>query len=343
MLIISSPRFAQHRTPPGHPECSERAHVFDIVSSSLAARGHRVVEPRPASTAELARAHRPEYIEMLAATAGRPAMLDADTFTSPDSYATALLAAGAAIDAAAYALETGDVGVALVRPPGHHAGRSSAAGFCLYNNVSVAAAALVARGLERVAIVDIDVHHGNGTEEIFIGERRVLYVSSHQFPFYPGTGDVDRIGEGDGRGFNVNIPVEAGANDADMIQIYETVVDPILQRFNPEVLLVSAGFDAHEADPLASLRMTSEGFVRLFRLLADANASGRMALVTEGGYDLEALGASLLASLECLAGERTAPVAPDSRPTGRGERSAREVWQTQAPWWGHGGRPGNCL
>src|SRR4029453_9891453 len=207
---------------------------------------------------------------------GRAAMLDPDTFTSPESVGIARLAAGAAVQgpenalhsgetgvpaarapghAAEHALDSGETAFALVRPPGHHAERGTAMGFCLFNNVAVAAAAAVARGLSRVAVVDIDVHHGNGTQWMFYADPRVFYVSTHQYPFYPGTGAADETGTGAGKGFTLNVPLAAGARDADYAAAY-TRIAGALDRYAPQLLLVSAGYDAHADDPLASMRVT---------------------------------------------------------------------------------------
>ena len=174
MLLISSAEFAKHVTPPGHPERVQRAHVLDAAASQFAAAGGSVVTPRTATDEEILRVHTAAHLERMAATAGNAVMLDADTFTSPDSYEVARLAAGATVQAAEWALDHGEPAFALVRPPGHHAEADRAMGFCFFNNVAVAAAAMVARGLDRVAIVDIDVHHGNGTQAMFYDEPRVL-------------------------------------------------------------------------------------------------------------------------------------------------------------------------
>ena len=301
MILISSPRFQEHNTPPGHPERPERAEVLDEVAEDWRDKGGRVVEPRPATREELLRVHDADYVDEIAVTHGRAVRLDPDTYTSPQSYEVALLAAGAAVQAAEHALDTRESAFALVRPPGHHAERDKAMGFCFFNNVAVAAAAAIARGLSRVAVVDIDVHHGNGTQWIFYAEPRVLYVSTHQFPFYPGTGAATETGSGAGHGFTFNIPLAAGAGDADYAKAYAAVATR-LEEYAPELLLISAGYDAHADDPLASMRVTTDGYREIVRILRDAAAriGCPLALVTEGGYDLDALGACLAATLEVL-------------------------------------------
>ena len=301
MLLISSPRFQEHTTPPGHPERPERAEVFDQVAEDWRDRGLTVVEPRPVTREELLRVHDDAYIAAIERTAGHAVRLDPDTFTSPESFEIALLAAGAAVQASAYAIDTRNPAIALVRPPGHHAERDKAMGFCLFNNVAVAAADAIARGLARVAVVDIDVHHGNGTQWMFYEDPRVLYVSTHQSPFYPGTGDADETGSGRGKGFTLNIPLAAGATDADYATASATVAER-LDEYQPELLLVSAGFDAHEDDPLASMRVTTAGYAAIVRSLKDAatRIGCPIAFVTEGGYDLDALRACLDATIEVL-------------------------------------------
>jgi acetoin utilization deacetylase AcuC-like enzyme len=332
VLLISSTRFDEHVTPPGHPERPERAHVLDVVAADYRVRGGTVIEPIAATREELARVHTAEHLDRIAGTTGRPMMLDADTFTSPASHEIASLAAGAAVQAARHAVATGEIAFALVRPPGHHAEAAKAMGFCLYNNVAVAAADAIASGLERVAVVDIDVHHGNGTQWMFYKDPRVLYVSSHQFPFYPGTGAAAESGHGAGAGFTVNLPLEAGATDDDVDLVYREITVPILQEFKPQLTLISAGFDAHEADPLAALRMSAGGYARLVSRLRDAAlASGRLALVTEGGYDLPALRECLEATIRVLDGERVDAASATAAP--RGERTLQTVRAVQAAFW----------
>jgi acetoin utilization deacetylase AcuC-like enzyme len=335
VLVVTSRRFADHLPPPGHPERPERAEVMEGVALDWRDRGGAVAAPRPATRDELARVHAATHLDAVAATAGRALSLDADTYTSPDSHQVALLAAGAAIVAADHTIDGGGPAVALVRPPGHHAERDRVMGFCLYNNVAVAAAHARARGLARVAVVDIDVHQGNGTQWIFYDDPSVLYVSLHQFPFYPGTGAADEVGVGAGRGFTVNVPLEAGATDADYHLVCANLVDRVLRAFAPELLLVSAGYDAHERDPLAGMRMTTEGCTAMMwqlRRAAEVCCGGRLAVVTEGGYDLQALGSCLRGTL--LALEAGAVFPPSvAGPARRGAESVERVRAAQRPFW----------
>jgi acetoin utilization deacetylase AcuC-like enzyme len=303
MLLISSPRFAEHTPPPGHPERPERADVFDAVARWWRESGGRVIAPRAATVEELVRVHTRRYVDDMASTIGRAVMLDVDTFTSPETYDIVRLAAGAAVEAATHTWEHGEPAIALVRPPGHHAEPGRAMGFCVFNNVAVAAAALRARGVERVAIVDIDVHHGNGTQTMFYEDPTVLYVSTHQYPYYPRTGAADETGAGPGRGTTLNIPLDAGATDATYHTVHEKLVVPALIEFRPSIILVSAGFDAHERDPLGGMRVTTRGYEQIVGMLASAASelcAGRIAVVTEGGYHLGALRECLDATIGVL-------------------------------------------
>jgi acetoin utilization deacetylase AcuC-like enzyme len=306
LSLISSLRFADHLTPPGHPERPERAEAMAAVVERCRASGGAVVVPRAAADADLLRVHSPSYVESISATRGKAVMLDADTFTSPDSEEVARLAAGAALTAVDTVLDgpARTRAAAVVRPPGHHAERDRAMGFCLYNNIAVGAAYARTRGAARVAIVDYDVHHGNGTQWIFYEDPTVLFISSHQYPYYPGTGAAEERGRGDGLGYTLNLPLDAGARDEDVLGRYRREAVPALDAFRPNLLMVSAGFDAHARDPLGGCRMTTDGFRALTALLVDAAdrlCDGRIVLVTEGGYDLTALGECLQAVIEVCA------------------------------------------
>jgi acetoin utilization deacetylase AcuC-like enzyme len=303
VILFSSPRFGEHTTPPGHPERPERAEVFDAIAEAWRARGGARGHGRPATRDELTRVHAESHVAAMAALAGRAAMVDPDTYTSPESYDVALLAAGTAVEAARTACRTGEPALALVRPPGHHAEPDRAMGFCFFNNIAVAAAALRSDGLARVAIVDIDVHHGNGTQSAFYRDASVFYASSHQFPFYPGTGARDERGEGPGLGTTLNVPLPAGTRDDVFVEAYEKEIVPALEAFRPDAVLVSAGFDAHVHDPLAALRVTTEGYRRVVSLLdraSDRLCGRRSVWITEGGYDLDALRECLDATIGVL-------------------------------------------
>ena len=338
LILVTSDRFADHLTPPGHPERVERAEVMQVVAERARAEGHAIQAPRAATDEDLARVHDGEHIATIAGARGRTAMLDPDTFMSPESDEVARLAAGAVLTAVDYVLDgpAGTRAFAMVRPPGHHAEADRAMGFCLYNNIAVGAAWARARGLARVAIVDFDVHHGNGTQWIFYEDPSVLFISSHQFPFYPGTGAACETGRGDGAGMTVNLPMEVGATDADFDRVYRDLAVPVLAEFRPDLILVSAGFDAHEHDPLAGMRMTTDGFGALItRLLhaADELCQGRVVFVTEGGYDTVALAECSQRVIALSSAEPAAPPLVLTGETRRGDATVVEVRRAQSGFW----------
>jgi acetoin utilization deacetylase AcuC-like enzyme len=303
VILYFSPRFAEHTPPPGHPERAERANVFQAVADAWRSAGGQVCEPGGIAREALLRVHTAALVDDIASRAGRPSMIDADTFTSPESYDVALLAAGASLEAAFHAVERSEPAFALVRPPGHHAEPDRAMGFCLFNNIAVAAAGLRATGLARVAIVDMDVHHGNGTQAAFYSDPAVFYASTHQFPYYPGTGAASEQGSGEGLGTTLNVPLAAGTEDRAFVRAYEQQVVPALERFRPDAVLVSAGFDAHHLDPLGGLRVTTDGYRQVVSLLDDASrrlCERRSVWVTEGGYHLGALRECLDAAIGVL-------------------------------------------
>ena len=339
-IVIHSAHLAEHQTPPGHPERPERAEVMDAVASEWRRAGGEVVAPRSVTREQLNRVHDGEYLRRIAETAGTSVALDADTFTSPETYDIARLAAGACVDAVDRVIGgTHARALALVRPPGHHAERDRAMGFCFYNNVAVAAAHARASGVPKVAIVDYDVHHGNGTQHIFEHDPSVLYVSTHQFPFYPGTGAAREVGFDAGRGFTVNVPLEVGATDEDFRLVFAEVVLPVLRQFQPDLLLISAGFDAHERDPLGGMRLTTGAFAAMtndLRAVADECCGGKLVAVTEGGYDLRALAESLRAVVGVMAPEVRGEVAwpaGEAVSSGRGRSAVAQAQAALSGFW----------
>jgi acetoin utilization deacetylase AcuC-like enzyme len=287
-----------------------------------------------ASDSELTRVHDAAYVESLGHMAGRTGYLDADTYVSPGSIGAARRAAGSGV-ALVRALTRGTsrAGFAAVRPPGHHALADQAMGFCLLNNVAVAAAEARQLGHERVVIVDWDVHHGNGTEAMFYADPSVLFISLHQAPNYPGTGAAAEVGRDEGLGANVNLPLPPGATDATYLAAFERVVLPIIEQFAPSLALVSCGFDAHERDPLADMALTAAGFAAMTQdLLSTLPERCSLGLMLEGGYDLTALEESSLALARVLHGS------PGPRPeraalTPQHEEALGEITRVQRQYW----------
>jgi len=297
-------------------------------------REFSLVPAAPAPRAALERVHAPDYIDAVEkmATAGG-GHIDPDTFVRPDSWDAALRSAGAGLQAVEL-LRTASEGVAFVatRPPGHHALAERGMGFCLFNNVAVAAAELAQAG-ERVAIVDWDVHHGNGTQAIFWDDPRVLYVSTHQWPLYPGSGAADEVGGDRAHGLTVNVPLPAGTTGDVVRRALDVVVAPVMDAFEPTWVLVSAGFDAHRADPLADLALSSGDFAQLAQQVAAyAPRDGRLILFLEGGYDLSALQSSVTATLGALGGAAAPPHDDGEAPTsgGRGTEAVAAAAEARA-------------
>ncbi len=317
--IVEDPRYRAHECPAGHPERPER---MAAVGEAVAARRDRLVAvpARSAEDEELLGVHGPAHLEAIAAAVrAAPGHLDPDTYVSPRSLEVARLAAGASVDLAR-AVARGELqsGLAAVRPPGHHAEASRPMGFCLFNNVAIAAKALQAREqVERILILDWDVHHGNGTQHSFESDPSVLYFSTHQFPYYPGTGAATEIGRGAGEGATVNVPLPAGCGDAEYVGCFQRILVPVARAFRPEIILVSCGFDAHADDPLASMQVSGAGFAAmatLVRALADELCGGRVACVLEGGYAVSGLRAGASAVLDVMLAERTPALPPIVEP-----------------------------
>jgi acetoin utilization deacetylase AcuC-like enzyme len=316
LLVAADPAFGSHDPGPGHPE--RRARLDAVAAGTAAASVSDAIvalPPRAATREELGRVHAAtlvDAVEQLSARGG--GAVDPDTVLSAGSYVAAARAAGAGL-AAVEALERGEGTAAFlgVRPPGHHATGRRPMGFCLFNNVAVTAAALVASG-SRVCVLDYDAHHGNGTQEIFWEEPRVLYVSLHEWPLYPGTGRLDETGAGAGAGATCNLPLPAGATGDVYQRALDEVVEPLLAGFDPDWLLVSCGFDAHRADPLTGLALSAGDYGALAaRARALAPGPSRTIVFLEGGYDLQAVRDSVAATLPALLEVTTAaPEAPTS-------------------------------
>lgn len=306
----TNPRFAEH-TQAGHPEYAGRQTAILNRFSELELLERLLhTDPREVTEAEIRAAHRDSLIATLEKVAGfsHPAMIGLDTYALPVSYEIARLAAGGLLNVVDAVLEgRADNGLAIIRPPGHHATPNRPMGFCLLNNIAIAARYARQR-LVRVAIVDFDVHHGNGTQDIFYDDPSVLFISSHQSPLYPGTGDIDETGSGQGQGATINIPVRPNTGNSAYRALYQEVVVPALQRFQPELILVSAGFDAHWRDPLAHIQLSLTALADLTRLLittAQELCGGRIIFVSEGGYDLEVLSNGMANVALALLGEST--------------------------------------
>jgi acetoin utilization deacetylase AcuC-like enzyme len=303
LAVVDDPILDEHRPPHAHPERPERLAAARRAADRVSERTGRVpLRVREATDDELAPIHTPEYIERLGRSAGSWFTWDEDTYAAPRSVEASRRAAGGALELVDALLDgRAHRGVALLRPPGHHARPSGAMGFCLLNNVAIAAAHARARGVERVMILDFDVHHGNGTQEAFYRDPSVLFLSLHQFPFYPGTGARAEVGAGEGTGYTVNVPLSAGADDAVYAAAFSRIVAPISSEYAPGLVLLSAGFDAHRDDPLAEMRLTEAGYAGMLRTLLEAlPPTARVGMLLEGGYDLAALESSLAAALETL-------------------------------------------
>ena len=336
MKFVYHPRSLEHVQGAGHPERPDR--VQAIVERLRAQEPEAAfLEPPSATKRELVRVHDEAFVERI--RHGVAGALDGDTFLHPGTYAVAAISAGAALTAVRHALAHQEEAFALTRPPGHHAGTASAGGFCYFNNVAVAADHIIREaGLAPVAIIDLDVHHGNGTQDIFGARRDVVYLSAHQEGIYPGTGAVGDTGRGPGEGRMVNIPLPAGSGDATYASAWERVMLPVLEAARPAAVLVSLGFDAHYRDPLASLTLSSAGYVRLCAAVASfarERAKAPCVFALEGGYDLDALADGVGGLARALRGEAPATQLNAVQDTGGvGARAVAEAARVQARHWG---------
>ena len=328
---VYDPIYLEHNLP-GHPENRERlVQVMGLLEKQGMLERLVAVEATPISLELLARNHSHRYIDTVRQMAERGGgHLDLDTYMGSRSYEAALMAAGGLVNAVEAVLE-GEVdnAFALVRPPGHHALTARGMGFCLFNNVAVAARyALEAKGLERVLVVDFDVHHGNGTQDAFYEESSVLYFSTHQYPYYPGTGDWREIGRVEGEGYTANVPLPGGVGDEGYGRVFDEFLYPLAERYRPELILVSAGYDAHWADPLAAMQLSITGYAHLARALkamADDLCQGKLVFTLEGGYKLEVLAYAVLNTFHALLGDGVTRDEEIHDPLGPAPRSERDV------------------
>jgi acetoin utilization deacetylase AcuC-like enzyme len=354
VAIVRDPIYLKHSNGPMHPEGPERLLVIDRMLSGFPLGAQLSDIPaRDAMLEELAWIHEAGYIRRIERTRESSfTVLDPDTSATSDSYAAAVRAAGGVMEAAEAVLSGRfSSAFAFVRPPGHHAEAGRAMGFCLFNNIAIAAMyGLRRHALKRVLIADWDVHHGNGTMHSFYDTDQVLYFSVHQYPHYPGTGRIEEIGRGAGRGYTVNVPLYGGQGDADYLYIFEQVLVPVARQYAPELILVSAGFDTHRNDPLAGMRMSSPAYGELTSVLlglAGQCCPGRIAFTLEGGYDHAALSEGVAAVLRVLVegkasgraggeGRRNAgpeEAAAQGGPSAETRRVVREVRRELSPYW----------
>jgi acetoin utilization deacetylase AcuC-like enzyme len=307
--IVKDERFMAHQMGAHHPESPERLEAIYAMLGEPDMKGQFFDIPvRRAEKDELLRIHSSDYVDRLAATEGKAhTYLDPDTQTCADSYEAALLAAGGLCEAVSM-VDSGEIdnAFALVRPPGHHAERSRAMGFCLLNNVAIGAGyAREQLKLDRLLVVDWDLHHGNGTQHNFEDDPSILYFSTHQYPYYPGTGAFNETGQGQGEGFTVNVPLPVGCGDGEYLGVFEKILRPVALEFNPQMILVSAGFDIYEGDPLGGMQVTPKGFAGLTRSImemADACCAGKVVITLEGGYHVQGQRDSVKEVLKELSG-----------------------------------------
>ena len=341
-IVVKDNRYINHITRSGHPECHQRLEaIYAMLDDSDMQGMVETVQPRPAAKEELSYVHTPAYIDAIESTAGKEfTSLDPDTNTSAGSWEAAVLAAGGTMLGIDMVMDgKADNGFALVRPPGHHAEAGRAMGFCLFNNVAIGAHHLLKKHkLKRVLIIDWDIHHGNGTQNAFYGMSEVLYFSSHQYPYYPGTGAFEETGSGAGKGYTVNVPLSGGQGDEDYDYLYRDILEPITAQYKPEFILVSAGYDTYYRDPLGTMDVTPKGFAnltRFLRSLALTYCDGKIFYTLEGGYNIAGIAESVKQTLLALAEDSidSEPEALSVNPDAGIQRVVEQVKAVHADHW----------
>jgi acetoin utilization deacetylase AcuC-like enzyme len=339
--VVRDPLFVEHNMGPNHPESPKRLiDIYQMLDADDMAGKFTAIPLRQATREEICWIHNESYYDKILSTQGQAVQLDLDTSTSPKSVDAALTAVGGCLNAVD-AVMTGEVDNAycLVRPPGHHAEAHSSKGFCIFNNIAIAAEhAFHKHGCKKIAVVDWDLHHGNGTQNSFWGDGRLLYCSTHQYPFFPGSGSFDEIGWKEGEGFTVNIPLSGGCDDGDYVALYERLIRPICTEFNPDLLLISSGYDISIKDPLGSMKVTTEGFDGILDQLmkvAESCCAGKFLVFLEGGYNVEAETAGVKKNLELMrlrADQRKAGAFTPGQPSAI-DPIVKHLSKIFAPYW----------
>ena len=337
--VVVDREYLKHDPGEFHPERRERIQVLLDLANELDAGNFQLLPPRTATRTEIEACHDPTYIRLLESTSRENHYaLDGDTVTCRDSFGVGLLAVGGLLRILdSIAAGESQNGFALVRPPGHHALGDRAMGFCLFNTIAIGAEHLKrAYGAKKILIADWDVHHGNGTQDMFYEDPSVLFISTHQYPYYPGTGAVDEVGVNAGEGYTINIPLPAGCADPEYVYVFEDIIVPAASNFEPDWILVSAGFDSHRRDPLGGMGVTEAGFRAMAQMLlrvAERYSGGKIAFLLEGGYDLLALRNSVAAVLETMqqripaADDKTSSASNALKPLIRRIRQVREKYR----------------
>ncbi len=335
--VVTHPLYIKHDPGPYHPESPERLkEIYSMIDSSGLGEMLVSIEARPATVREICLVHSEDYYNFVESSDGSTMSLDPDTSTSPDSFRAAVLAVGGALELVDKVVDGElDNGFALVRPPGHHAERAQARGFCLFNNIAICAQhAIEDLGLKRVMIVDWDLHHGNGTMHSFWDRKDILYSSTHQYPYYPGTGALQDIGGKGAEGYTISVPLSTGMGDDEFAAIFAKILLPVAQKFDPELLLVSAGFDTLSSDPLGGMRMSPTGYGVLMKQvveMASGSASGKVIALLEGGYDVRRQALAVEQVLRVMLGDSNPVV--ENKDSDSAESLIVAVQKQLSPFW----------